>query len=77
LRRGLPVRFSSNEAATARFTVMMGKRQVGAKKKLVGAGRASLRLKLARAAHGPLTVKMTLIDAGGLSKTYSASVKLR
>jgi hypothetical protein len=43
----------------------------------VGAGRASLRLKLSRRPHGRLTVKMTLIDAGGLSKTYSARVSLR
>jgi PKD repeat protein len=77
LRRGLPVRFSSSEAATAKFAVMMGKRKIGSKTKLVGAGRSSLRLKLSRRPHGRLTVKMTLIDAGGLSRAYSVRVTLR
>jgi PKD repeat protein len=77
LRRGLPLRFSSNEAATAKFVVLTGKRRLAAKTKLVGAGRASVRLKLSSAPHGPLTVKMKLIDAGGLSRTYSTSVTLR
>jgi PKD repeat protein len=77
LRRGVPVRFSSSEAATARFIVMQGKRVLGSKTKLVGAGRASLRLKLSHRPRGPLSVKMTLIDAGGVSKTYTAKVRLR
>jgi PKD repeat protein len=76
LRRGLPLRFSSNEAATARFVVMKGTRKLGAKTKLVGGGRASLRLKLKHRPTGRLTVKMTLIDAGGLSRTYTAHVTL-
>ena len=77
LKRGLPLRFSSNEAATAKFAVMMGKRKIGAKTRLVGAGRASLRVKLSRRPAGRLTVRMTLIDAGGVSKTYSVGVTLR
>jgi PKD repeat protein len=77
LRRGLPLRFSSNEAATARFAVMSGKRKIASKTKLVGAGRASLRLKLRSRPRGPVSVRLTLIDAGGLSKTYSVRAVLR
>jgi PKD repeat protein len=77
LRRGLALRFSSNEAATAKFAVMMGKRKIATKTVLVGAGRASLRLKLSRRPHAPLALKMTLIDAGGLSRVYSVRFTLR
>jgi hypothetical protein len=34
-------------------------------------------LKLAHAPGGPMTVKMTLIGADGLSRTYTARVTLR
>jgi PKD repeat protein len=77
LRRGLPLRFSSSEAATAKFQVMLHKKRIASKTKLVGAGRASLRLRLSRRPNAPLTVKMTLIGAGGLSRTYTTTVRLR
>jgi PKD repeat protein len=77
LRRGLPVRFSSSEAATARFAVTMGRTTVASKTKLVGTGRASLRLKLSQRPRGMLTVTMTLIGPDSLSKTYSVRVNLR
>jgi PKD repeat protein len=77
LRRGIPLRFSSSEAATARFRVMWHSKTIGSAKRLVGAGRASLRVKLKRRPSGPVTVKMTLIGADSLTRTYSTKVRLR
>jgi PKD repeat protein len=80
LRRGLPLRFSSTEAATAQFKVLTGSKTLASKKRLVGAGRSSIRLRLPAkisAPRGMVTVKMTLIGANSLSRTYTAKVVLR
>jgi PKD repeat protein len=77
LTRGLPVRFSSSEAATARFRVTVGAVKVASATKLVGAGRSSLRLRLVRRPRGPVTVKMILIGADGLSRAYAVKLTLR
>ena len=77
LKRGIPVRFSSNEAATARFALTAGSVKLGSSRRLIGAGRSSIRIKLAHKPRSRVTVKMTLISAGGLSRTYSARVTLR
>jgi hypothetical protein len=77
-RRGLALRFSSSEAATAQFRVLSARgAKLGSKNRLVGAGRSSLRLKLKHRPGKRLTVKMTLIDAAGLKRTYTAHVTLR
>jgi hypothetical protein len=77
LKRGLPLRFSASEAATARFKVTVGTARIGSVTRLVGTGRSSIRLKLSRRPSRPVTVKMTLIGANGLSRTYSTTVRLR
>jgi YD repeat-containing protein len=77
LKRGLPLRFSSSEAATARFLVTVRSTKLASMSKLVGAGRTSIRVKLKRRPSGPVTVKMTLISAAGVSRSYSAKVTLR
>jgi PKD repeat protein len=77
LSRGLPLRFSSSDAATAKFKVIWRSRTIGTAKKLVGAGRASLRVKLKRRPTGWVKVRMTLTGADSLSRTYSVKVRLR
>ncbi|MEA2436077.1 MAG: large repetitive protein, partial [Thermoleophilaceae bacterium] len=77
LKHGLPLRFSSSQAATARFTLTAGKTKLAAFTKLVGSGRRSIRVKLKHRPHGAVTVKMTLISAAGASRTYATKVTLR
>jgi YD repeat-containing protein len=77
LKRGLPLRFSSSQAATARFRITAGALKVGSLTKLVGAGRSSIRVKLTRKPRQRLTVKMTLIGVGSLSRTYTVKTLLR
>jgi YD repeat-containing protein len=77
MKRGLPVRFSASEAATAQFRVTVGATKIASLTRLVGAGRSSLRLRLSRRPARPVTVKMTLVGADGLSRTYSTTVRLR
>jgi PKD repeat protein len=80
LRRGIAVRFSSSAAATARFKLVQHSKALGSWKRLVGTGRASIRLKPAHALSataGPVTVKLTLIGADGLTRTYTTHATLR
>ena len=77
LKHGVPLRFSSSKAATARFVLLVGKVKVGSATRLVGAGRSSVRVKLKRRPRGRMTVRMTLISAGGLSRTYTVKTSLR
>jgi hypothetical protein len=77
LKQGLPLRFSSDQAATARFALTAGKTKLASVTKLVGAGRRSIRVRLKHRPHGAVTVKMTLISAAGVSRSYSTKVTLR
>jgi YD repeat-containing protein len=77
LKRGLPLRFSSNMAATARFTLTAGSLKLGSAHRLIGAGRSSIRVKLARRPRGQITVKMTLISARGATRSYTLKTRLR
>jgi PKD repeat protein len=83
LRHGVALRFSSSAAATAKFKVTIRGKRAGAATKLVGAGRASTRVKLSKKLRAalsgrvPAKVTMTLIGADGLSRTYTAHAVLR
>jgi YD repeat-containing protein len=77
LKRGLPLRFSSNVAATARFTVTSGSRTIASTHRLIGAGRSSIRVKLRHRPHGQIAVKLTLIGAGGATRSYTVKTRLR
>ena len=77
LGRGLPLRFSSNVAATARFAITYKSRTIGSAHRLLGAGRSSIRIKLTRRPQGPLAVKMTLISARGTTRSYTVKARLR
>jgi YD repeat-containing protein len=77
LKHGLALRFSSNLPATARFTVSAGSVRLGSAHRLVGAGRSSIRIRLAHKPRGRVTVKMTLISAAGLTRTYTLKTLLR
>jgi YD repeat-containing protein len=77
LKRGLPLRYSSNVAATARFTITQGSRKLGSAHRLIGSGRSSIRVKLAHRPRGAITVKMTLISSRGASRSYTLKVRLR
>jgi hypothetical protein len=103
LARGIGVRYSSDQAATARFQLLVSARDaravglagggagavsIGRVSRLVGAGRAGGRIRLARwarerlAALGArrpvrLEVKLTLIGASGAARTYTARATLR
>jgi hypothetical protein len=57
---------------------------IGSSTRLAGSGRTGLRLKLSRKLRAPrrkaalpVTVKMTLIGASGLSRTYTVHAVLR
>jgi YD repeat-containing protein len=77
LKHGLPLRFSSSQAATGRFVVTDHSAKVGSITRLVGVGRSTVRVKLKRRPRGPVTVKLTLIGAGGAARSYSAKLTLR
>jgi hypothetical protein len=77
VKRGLPLRFSSNMPATARFAVVEGSRTIGSAHRLIGAGRSSIRLRLTHRPHGQIVVKMTLISARGATRSYTVKTRLR
>ena len=77
LKRGLPLRFSSNMAATARFTVTTGSGGLGSAHRLIGAGRSSIRIRLRHRPHGSVRVKMTLISSRGATRSYTLKTRLR